>query len=123
MRRGEILALRWSDLDEDRTIAQVRRSIQPTTSGLVYENPKTRRSRRAVVLPAFLGPYLNRQRAEQARRRAQPGVTWHEHDLEIDRGEGSRSTPTRCPRAGPGSPDVPGCPMSGSTTFVTPTRP
>ncbi|OFW72092.1 MAG: hypothetical protein A2Y55_12560 [Actinobacteria bacterium RBG_16_68_12] len=93
MRRGEILALRWSDLDEDRGIAQVRRSIQPTRSGLVYEDPKTRRSRRAVVLPGFLRPYLDRQREDQTRRRSEAGATWAENDLVIDRGDGSPLNP------------------------------
>ena len=58
MRRGEILGLRWRDLDADFSVAHVRRTLQSTTSGLVFEDPKTRRSRRAVALPAFLHPYL-----------------------------------------------------------------
>lgn len=44
MRRGEILALRWSDLDPDYTIARVQRSLQATKTGLRFEEPKTRRS-------------------------------------------------------------------------------
>jgi hypothetical protein len=35
----------------------------------VFEEPKTRRSRRSVALPAFLHPYLERQLTDQARRR------------------------------------------------------
>jgi integrase len=93
MRRGEILGLRWSDLDEDRTIAHVRRSIQPTRSGLVYEDPKTRRSRRAVVLPEFLGPYLERQHTDQDRRRSEAGRSWAESDVIVDRGDGSPINP------------------------------
>src|SRR3990170_3237535 len=65
MRRGEILGLRWSDLDADLSLAEVRRSLQPTRRGLVFEQPKTKRSRRAVMLPGFLRPYLVRQREDQ----------------------------------------------------------
>jgi integrase len=68
MRRGEILGLRWRDLDAEFTVAQVRRSLQSTRSGALFEKPKTRRSRRTVALPAFLGPYLTRQRERQVRR-------------------------------------------------------
>ncbi len=89
MRRGEILGLRWSDLDPDLSLAQVRRSLQPTRRGLVFEPPKTRRSRRAVMLPAFLGPYLHRQMKDQSRRRAKAGERWLETDLVIDRGDGA----------------------------------
>ena len=93
MRRGEILGLRWSDIDPGDTIAHVRRSIQPTKTGLVFENPKTRRSRRAVVLPEFLHPYLERQRKDQNRRRVRQGAAWCESDLVIDRGDGSALNP------------------------------
>jgi integrase len=88
MRRSEILALRWSDVSPDLSLAHVRRIIQPTADGLVFEEPKTRRSRRAVVLPGFLGPYLVRQREDQERRRREHAENWSEHDLVIDRGDG-----------------------------------
>lgn len=92
MRRGEILALRWSDVDAGDTIAHVRRSIQQTHTGLVFERPKTQRSRRAVVLPEFLWPYLTRQRQDQALRK-QAGAVWYDNDLVIDGGDGSPFNP------------------------------
>ncbi len=70
MRRGEILALRWADLDPSFTLAQVRRSLQVSAEGLHFVDPKTRRSRRSVALPTFLRPYLLRQREDQQVRRA-----------------------------------------------------
>src|SRR6266508_5696682 len=72
MRRGEILGLRWGDLAPDLSVAHVRRSLQATGEALVFEEPKTKRSRRSVALPAFLRPYLERQSADQARG----GKTW-----------------------------------------------
>ncbi len=89
MRRGEILGLRWSDLDADLSLAHVRRSLQPTRRGLIFEQPKTKRSRRAVMLPAFLRPYLIAQREDQQRRRMELGVAWCEGDQVIDRGDGA----------------------------------
>lgn len=73
MRRGEILALRWSDLEADLSVAHVRRSVHPTRDGLAYEMPKTKRSRRAVVLPEYLRAMLRVQRDAQARRRRDQG--------------------------------------------------
>lgn len=70
MRRGEILALRWSDLDPQLTVAHVRRSLQATREGLRFAAPKTRRSRRAVQLPTFVRPQLERERDRQAEVRA-----------------------------------------------------
>jgi integrase len=93
MRRGEILALGWSDLDEELTLARVQRSLQPTRDGLVFEQPKTQRSRRTVILPAFLHPYLQAQRLDQARRREVLGHGWQEHGLVVDRGDGAPLNP------------------------------
>jgi integrase len=88
MRRGEILALRWSDLDPDFTVAQVRRTVQPTAGGLVFHEPKTPRSRRAVALPSFLAPVLTRHRRGQDRRRTLSQGGWEDTDLVVDRGDG-----------------------------------
>src|SRR5439155_13752756 len=60
--------------------------------GLAFVEPKTRRSRRAVALPAFLGPHLHRQSQDQALRRAE-GSAWVDLDLVCDRGDGSPRHP------------------------------
>jgi len=92
MRRGEILALTWGDLDAGLSLAQVRRTLHPTSGGLAFSEPKTRRSRRAVALPEMLRPYLERQRSDQeARRAARP--TWEDLDLVVDRGDGGPLNP------------------------------
>jgi integrase len=93
MRRGEILALRWTDVADDYSQLQVVRTLQTTQDGLVFEQPKTQRSRRAVVLPAFVAEYLERQRGDQHTRREQVGGDWVEHGLVIDRGDGEPLNP------------------------------
>ncbi len=92
MRRGEILALRWSDLDPGYTTIQVRRSLQVSGEGLHFVEPKTRRSRRSVALPAFLGPHLEKQRRDQEARRA-VASSWSDNDLVLDRGDGTPRHP------------------------------
>ncbi len=101
MRRGEILGLRWSDLDAGFTVAHVRRSLQSLDPDPVYEDPKTRRSRRAVALPGFLRPYLDRQRAGQGVRKERLGSGWHEQDLVIDAGDGHPMNPVNLSGAWP----------------------
>jgi integrase len=93
MRRGELLALRWSDLSADRSQARVVRTLQPTQQGLVFEQPKTSRSRRTVILPAFLGSYLESQQQRQQLRRHAAGQGWHDLGLLIDRGDGAPVNP------------------------------
>ena len=93
MRRGEILGLRWSDLDPDWSVARVCRSLQSTADGMVFEDPKTAHSRRAVALPEFLRPYLRRHRESQAERRDRMGEGWSEQGLVIDREDGTPWAP------------------------------
>src|SRR5262245_10769558 len=52
MRRGELLALQWSDVDLDRAVVRVERSVEQTKAGLRVTQPKTRRGRRNIGLPA-----------------------------------------------------------------------
>ncbi len=101
MRRGEILGLRWSDLDDGWEVARVVRSLQATRSGLAFEEPKTRRSRRAVGLPAFLHPYLQRQRISQDLRRDGPGQPPAGVGLVVDSGDGSPWNPDNFSRGWP----------------------
>jgi integrase len=90
MRRGEILALRWNDLDPDLSVIRVLRTLQPTREGLTYEPPKTARSKRNITLPAFLTPYLERQRQDQQQRLADD---WSADTHVIDRGDGQPRNP------------------------------
>jgi len=82
-------------LDGNLTIARVNRTLQTTSKGLVFEFPKTRRSKRAIVLPEFIRTYLERQRDDQARRRVELGARWHDLDLVVDAGDGSPLHPSK----------------------------
>jgi integrase len=64
MRRGEILALRWKDIDLDRATLQVAQVVEQTKSGITLKEPKTDRSRRTIALPARLVQELRRHRRE-----------------------------------------------------------
>jgi integrase len=52
LRRGELLALRWQDVDLDGAALRVERALEQTKrGGLVFKAPKTRHGRRRVTLP------------------------------------------------------------------------
>lgn len=89
MRLGEVLGLRWQDVDLDGGRARIVQTIQQTKAGPVVVPPKSERSRRIVLLPSFVVQPLRRHKAAQAERRLICGSEWQDHDLVIDRGDGS----------------------------------
>ena len=93
MRRGEILALRWTNLSSDYSSAHIQRTLQPTRSALHYQEPKTHRSRRSIALPATLVTLLVTHRREQDRRRIEHSARWQDTDLIVDQGDGQHLNP------------------------------
>jgi integrase len=65
MRRGEILALRWKNVELDRGILRVMESLEQTKAAIRFKAPKTDRAR-AITLPAFAVDELRRLKREQA---------------------------------------------------------
>jgi len=53
-RRGELCALRWSDVDLERATLVVSHSISETGGQLVVKDPKTHRSRRLALDPSTI---------------------------------------------------------------------
>ena len=51
MRRGELLALRWKDVDLDGGKLRVEQSIEQTRTGLRFKSPKTKHGRRTITIP------------------------------------------------------------------------
>lgn len=51
LRRGEILALQWDDLDFRTGVLRVERQVQRIRGKLVVSQPKTRASSRSILLP------------------------------------------------------------------------
>jgi integrase len=65
MRRGEILALRWKNVDLDRGTLRVVESLEQTKTGIRFKAPKSERHR-ALTLPAYAVDELHRLKREQA---------------------------------------------------------
>lgn len=81
LRLGELLALRWGDIDLDRGLVKVVRSGQWIQGQWVEAEPKTRVSRRTVPIGELGVRLLKRQKAVVARRKLQAGPAWDEHGL------------------------------------------
>jgi integrase len=77
MRQGELLALRWQDVDLERRTVQVRATLQRTKEhGYVLAPPKTKRSRRQITLTSAACTALRVHRVRQAEERLALGPAW-----------------------------------------------
>ncbi|MBC2934695.1 site-specific integrase [Nocardioides sp. zg-1228] len=81
MRRGEALALRWSDVDLDAAVVRVRRTLGRVDGvGLVENEPKTAQSRRTLSLSRPVVTRLRTHKAAQAVQRLAAGAAWQDDD-------------------------------------------
>ncbi|ADP78115.1 tyrosine-type recombinase/integrase [Pseudofrankia inefficax] len=81
LRRGELLGLRWDDVDLDAATLRVVRSAQRVSGTLRLVDTKTRGSRRPVPIPAMTLEALKRHRKRQDQERADAGKAWKENGL------------------------------------------
>lgn len=81
MRPEEYLALKWSDLDMERGTAQVKRALVRHKRRWSFEEPKTKKSRRTITLPAPLIEKLKAHRLKQNEWRLKVGGEWQGNDL------------------------------------------
>jgi integrase len=81
LRKGELLGLRWSDVDFGNSTLTVRQALQRVSGSLVLVEPKTALSRRTVPVPspalAALQTHLTRQNAD----RLAAGAAWQDSGL------------------------------------------
>jgi integrase len=89
LRRGEILALRWANVDlVDGTITVVQ-SLEQTKDGLHFKAPKTHRSRRLIALAGITVEALRSHRVKQAKERLALGGAYDDQNLVCPRPGGS----------------------------------
>lgn len=74
MRRGEVLALRWQDVDLERSVLTVTQALEQTRQGIRFKAPKTKRSRRTIALSPTVVEVLHQHKVAQAEERLKLGL-------------------------------------------------
>ena len=86
-RRGEICALRWSDVDLDAGVISINRTVQNIAGrGTVFTAPKTKRSRRCIKIGPECVQLLREYRQHQKAERFKVGSEWVRR-VEIENGK------------------------------------
>ena len=94
LRRGEITALRWENVDLDGAQLSIAESTEQTRKGIRYKETKSGRSR-TVALPSLVADELRRHRARQAEELLKLGSCGSAtRDTSIRRRTGHRFSPT-----------------------------
>ena len=76
MRRGEVLGVKWQDIDLEAGRLSVRRSLIPLGGEVIVSEPKTARGRRSIALDVETVEVLKAQAARQLAEQQQFGEAW-----------------------------------------------
>jgi integrase len=81
MRRGELLGLRWADVNLENARLRVRSSLVELNNKLVFSEPKTQASKRTITLAHDAVRVLEEHHESQRLERERQGSRWQDHDL------------------------------------------
>lgn len=100
LRRGELLGLRWCDVDLELATLSVVQTLQQLSTGeYIFREPKTKRGRRQIALPPSLAILLREHRATQENVRKSLGKTLAPTDLVFLHPDGKPIRPNSVTRA------------------------
>jgi integrase len=99
LRRSEVLALKWDDLDTKATTLRIDESLVSTNEGAAWGNAKNERSRRTIPIDGDTMKVFAKRRADQAAERLKAGTTWQGTDLIITTRTGGFVLPRSYDRA------------------------
>jgi integrase len=81
MRQGELLGLRWADVDLALGVASVRQTFIRLGRRKIFKEPKSTAARRAIALPAIVVKALHDLKGEQEENKRLLGADYQDHGL------------------------------------------
>lgn len=99
LRRGEAMALRWSDVDLTRRILRIEATLSRVDGELIRTSTKTARSRRQVPISPRVASILKSLRERQRVERVHAGSEWVETPFVFTTETGQASDPRNALRA------------------------
>lgn len=99
LRRSELLALKWDDLDTKKKTLRIDESLVATNKGAAWGDAKNERSRRTIPIDADTIKVFTHRCAEQAAERLAAGTTWQDTGLIVTTRQGGLVLPRSYDRA------------------------
>lgn len=94
LRKGEILALKWENIDLEKGTLQVKEQLQRVKDeGLIFKEPKTKKSKRSIALSEKVVSSLKYYKSRQNERRLILGTEYKDFDLVICQDNGKPFDP------------------------------
>lgn len=93
MRRGEILALKWANINLELGIINVMESLEDTSKGIRFKETKTTGSTRAIQIPDFAIDELKWWKVQQAKHKLALGDMYNDIGLVCTKQNGSPIKP------------------------------
>jgi integrase len=98
MRRGEVLGLRWQDVDLEARTVSIRQTRVMTGYQPLLSTPKTRRGKRLVALDGATVATLREHRRRQKEERLAAGPLWKDSGFVFTKEDGEPYHPERVSR-------------------------
>lgn len=76
LRKGELVALTWSDIDFENNNISINKSTAKDKHKQITKNPKNKTSIRTVTIPGFVTDLLKRYKTEQKELKVKLGDQW-----------------------------------------------
>jgi integrase len=133
LRRGELLALRWQDVDLEAGLIHVRQTLararNHATTGpgkrtrLIFQDPKTEESRRTIPISTDIVNVVKWHKARQAEEKLRMGQAYADHGLVFCWADGRRSIQRISVSASCACARMPGCRRFASMMPAIPSLP
>ena len=94
LRQGELLGLKWEDVDLEESVVRVRRTLTRHESRLLLGEPKTKRSRRTVRVSETAVEALKKHLARQVREKKYLNELYRDQGLVFTTHRGTLVNPT-----------------------------
>jgi integrase len=94
LRQGELLGLKWSDVDWTGRRIGIQRQVQRLRGGLVFSEPKTAAGRRVIALGVLTIEKLRRHQNLQTEERQAAKHYWKENDMIFPSSTGTPMDPS-----------------------------